>query len=63
MAPPTPALTPRALTVVAILVEVLLELVEAEARFLVDSKVSQAVCRPLGVCVLHPFWIDEVLPV
>lgn len=61
--PPTPPLMPCSLTIVAILLEVLLELVGTEARFLVHSEVSQALCRPLCVCVLHPFWIDEVLPV
>lgn len=61
--PPTPSLMPRSLTIVAILLKVLLELVGTEASFLVDSEVSQAFCWPLCVCVLHPFWIDEVLPV
>lgn len=52
-----------ALTIVAILLQVLLELVWAQAGVLVHPKVSQAFCRALSVCVLHPFWVDKGLPV
>lgn len=55
---PSPSQTPQTLTIVAVLLQVLLELVRSEAGVLVDPKVSQAFCRGLGVCVLHPFWID-----
>lgn len=48
-----------ALTVEAILVQVLLELVGTETGVLVHPKVSQAFCRVLGVGVLHPLWIDK----
>lgn len=51
----------RTLTVEAILVQVLLELVGRETNVLIHPKVGQAFCWRLGVCVLHPFWIDEGL--
>lgn len=52
-----------ALTIEAILVQVLLELVRSETGSLIHSEVSQAFCRALCVCVLHPFWIDKGCPV
>lgn len=61
--PPTPSLMPRALTIVAILLQVLLKLVRRQTGVLIHPEVSQAFCRPLCVCVLHPFWIDKGLPV
>lgn len=60
---PTPSLMPRALTIVAILLQVLLKLVRRQTGVLIHPEVSQAFCRPLCVCVLHPFWIDKGLPV
>lgn len=49
----------HALTIVAILVQVLLELVRSETGVLIHPEVSQAFCRGLCVCVFHPFWIDK----
>lgn len=51
----------RTLTIEAVLVQVLLELVRGETSVLIHPKVSQAFCRDLCVCVLHPFWIDRGL--
>lgn len=45
---------PRTLTIVAVLLQVLLELVRAETGVLVHPEVRQAFCRALCVCVLHP---------
>lgn len=42
------------LTVEAILVQVLLDLIGREAAVLGDAKVGQNICRLFGVCDLHP---------
>lgn len=49
------------LTIEAILVQVLLELVRRQTSVLVHPEVGQAFCRGLSVCVLHPFWTDKGL--
>lgn len=59
--PSHPIPVARSLTIVAILVQVLLELVRRETGVLVHPEVSQAFCRGLCVCVLHPFLMDEGL--
>lgn len=60
---PSPFHNAHFLTIKAILVQVLLELVWGETSVLVHPEVSQAICRDLCVCVLHPFWIDKGCPV
>lgn len=47
------------LTIEAILLQVLLELVGTETSVFIHPEVSQAFCRRLGVWVLHPLWIDN----
>lgn len=53
----------QSLTIVAKLVQVLLELVGGKTGVLIHPEVGQAFCRILGVRVLHPFWIDKGLAV
>lgn len=57
--PPIP--NARTLTIEAVFVQVLLELVRRETSVLVHREVGQAFYRVLRVCVLHLLWIDKGL--